>query len=303
MVDHLTAPAVFCGAGALLRDDITFERLQRLLSRPAAATDTWRVLTGTEEEVAGQKIEAIYSGLTPWLVFGAGLADGVNPCAFATIIFLLSYLQVARRRPRELLAVGGAFMAGVFLAYFILGLGLVEVVDRFDLLRRFARLFNWVLAIMAGVLALLNIWDGMQCLRGRMGDMVLQLPDSFKSRIHGVVRHSARRRRFVAAAFLAGAAISLIELACTGQVYAPTLLYIMQTGASRHGVLAYLLLYNVAFVVPLAVVFLCAYGGLRSERLTLWLRRHAALVKFATAALFAALLVLFVYQLSSGGGK
>jgi HEAT repeat protein len=129
--DHLTAPAVFCGAGALLKGDITFERLQRLLRRPEAATAGWRRLSAAETEEAGEKIEAIFSRLTPLLVLGAGLADGVNPCAFAAIIFLLSYLQVARRKPRELLAVGGAFVAGVFLAYFLLGLGLVEVVERF----------------------------------------------------------------------------------------------------------------------------------------------------------------------------
>ena len=98
------------------------------------------------------------------------------------------------------------------------------------------------------------------------------------------------------AAFLAGVAISLLELACTGQVYGPTLLYVMKAGLSRRGVVAYLLLYNVAFVVPLAVVFGGAYGGLRSERLTGWLRRRAALVKFATAALFTALLVLLVLR-------
>ena len=294
--DHLTAPAVFCGAGALLKGDITFERLQRLLSRPEAATAGWRRVTAAEQAEAGEKIEAIYSRLTPLLVFGAGLADGVNPCAFAAIIFLLSYLQVARRRPRELLAVGGAFMAGVFLAYFVLGLGLVEVVERFALLRRFARLFNWGLALVVALVALLNVWDGVQCLRGRMGDMILQLPEAFKTRIHEVVRHSARRRRFVWAAFLAGVAISLLELACTGQVYGPTLLYVMKAGLSRRGVVAYLLLYNVAFVVPLAVVFAGAYGGLRSERLTGWLRRRAALVKFATAALFTALLALLVLR-------
>lgn len=297
MDDRLATPAVFCGAGVLMKGDITFDRLRRLLSRPEAATVGWRRLSATDTEQAGQQIEAIYSRLTPLLVFGAGLADGVNPCAFAAIIFLLSYLQVARRKPRELLAVGGAFMAGVFLAYVALGLGVVEVVERLALLRRFARLFNWGLALFVAGVALLNFWDGVQCLRGRMSAMVLQLPGVFKRHIHGVVRHSARHRRFVLAAFLAGVAISLLELACTGQVYAPTLFYVMKAGLSRRGVFAYLLLYNVAFIVPLAIVFCGAYGGLRSERLTQWLRRRAAAVKFATAALFAALFLLLVLRL------
>jgi hypothetical protein len=66
---------------------------------------------------------------------------------------------------------------------------------------------------------------------------------------------------------------------------------------------AYLALYNMAFIVPLLVVFAGAYGGLRSERLTEWLEQRAALVKFATAVLFAALFALFVFgTLSAAGG-
>ncbi|MEI7902979.1 MAG: hypothetical protein WCK89_22275, partial [bacterium] len=137
--------------------------------------------------------------------------------------------------------------------------------------------------------------DGVQCLRGRMGDMVLQLPGVLKSRIHDAVRRSTRRRHFVAAAFVAGLAIAVLELACTGQVYAPTMLYMLKTGQSRLGAVAYLALYNAAFVVPLLIVFAGVYGGLRSERLTVWLQQQAALVKFATAILFAALFVLFVF--------
>ncbi|MGF1655598.1 MAG: hypothetical protein ACFCU3_01325 [Verrucomicrobiales bacterium] len=55
------------------------------------------------------------------LVVAAGLLDGLNPCAFATIIFLLSYLQVARKSGREILQIGVAYILGVFCTYFALG--------------------------------------------------------------------------------------------------------------------------------------------------------------------------------------
>jgi HEAT repeat protein/cytochrome c biogenesis protein CcdA/thiol-disulfide isomerase/thioredoxin len=291
---RLTAPAVFCGAGQLTRNEITFERLGSLLSRTEALETAWREVGREAAARADQELGERYSAMGPWLVFGAGLLDGVNPCAFATLIFLLSYLQLTRRGPREILAVGGMFVAGVFLAYFALGLGLVELVVRFSLLRRFGTVLNWVMAVFVAGVALLNVWDGVLCLRGRIGDMVLQLPRVLKSRIHDVVDASSRHRHFVAAAFAAGVVIAVLELACTGQVYAPTLLYMLKTGQGRWGAVAYLGLYNVAFVTPLAAVFVCAYGGMRSERLTLWLRRHAALVKFATALLFGALFAVFV---------
>ncbi len=299
---RLTAPAVFCGAGNLIKGEITFERLGRMLSRSEALETDWRKISDEASARANQALGERYSAMSLWIVFGNGLLDGVNPCAFATIIFLLSYMQVARRGPREILAVGGAFVAGIFIAYFLLGLGLVEVVVRLSLLRRFGLILNWGMAAFVAAVALLSVWDGVQCLRGRMGDMVLQLPAVFKGRIHEAVRRRSKHRHFVAAAFVAGLAIAVLELACTGQVYAPTLLYMLKTGQGRLGAVAYLGLYNAAFIVPLLIVFAGAYGGLRSERLTVWLQEWAALVKFATAILFAVLFAVFVFGTLKAGG-
>ena len=297
---RLVAPAIFCGAGTLIKGEITFERLGQMLSRTEATETVWRKVSDEGLTQADLTLVERYSTMGVWIVFGAGLLDGINPCAFATIIFLLSYLQVTRRSSREILAVGGAFVVGIFLAYFLLGLGLVEVVVRLSLLRRMGMVLNWGMAAFVAGVALLSVWDGIQCMRGRMSDMVLQLPGILKVRIHDAVRRSTRHRHFVLAAFVAGVVIAVLELACTGQVYAPTILYMLKTGQGRMGAVAYLALYNTAFIVPLLVVFAGAYGGLRSERLTLWLQQRAALVKFATAILFAGLFVLFVFGTMKG---
>ena len=60
-------------------------------------------------------------------ILAAGLIDGINPCAFTTIIFLLSYLVYLGRKKREVLIAGAAFSAGVFMAYTALGLGLSQI--------------------------------------------------------------------------------------------------------------------------------------------------------------------------------
>jgi cytochrome c biogenesis protein CcdA len=292
---HLTAPAIFCGGGYLIKGEITFERLGRLLGREESTETQWRQVDPVAMARADEVLGKHYAAMGPWMVAGAGLLDGVNPCAFATIIFLLSYLQVTRRTRGEILRVGSAFVAGVFIAYFLLGLGMVEVVVRFALLRRLGVALNWTMAGFVAVVAVLSAWDGVQCLRGRMGDMVLQLPGVLKAGIHAAVRRSVRQRQLVLAAFGAGLVIAVLELACTGQVYLPTLVYMLKTGQDHEGAVGLLFLYNVAFVVPLLVVFAGAYGGLRSERLTLWLQRRAALVKFALALLFAGLFMLFVF--------
>lgn len=288
-------PALFAGGGCLIKNELNFESIKNLLAQSAGKSEDWRKLPESVLTEASSAIQQRYSTFSLGVVTAAGLLDGINPCAFATIIFLISYLQVAKRAPRQILQVGGAFVVGVFLAYFILGLGLVEIVARISLLRGAGKLMNGALSLFAFGIMVVSIRDGFLCLQGRLADTSLQLPGFLKTRIHEVIRTGARHSRFVLAAFVSGVVISFLELACTGQVYAPTILYMLKAG--RAAALFYLLLYNLAFVIPLVVVFLLAYAGIRSTALIQFQTRHAALVKFATAALFLLLFLVLIWEL------
>jgi cytochrome c biogenesis protein CcdA/thiol-disulfide isomerase/thioredoxin len=293
---RLVTPAVFCSAGPLIRQEITFASLNDKVNRSLGGRrEDWITVTPEDLEEAEQAVQDRYAAFRAGVVVAAGLLDGVNPCAFATIIFLLSYLQLAKRRPREIAQVGLAFIAGVFLAYVGLGLGLTEIVARLQVLRQVSRGLNLALAAFVLIVAMLSIRDGVLCLQGRLAAITLQLPDVLKRRIHRAVREGSRQRHFVLAAFVVGVLISFLELACTGQVYAPTIVFMLKSGRDLAGALRYLLLYNLAFVAPLLLIFALAFGGLRSAALTGFLQRHAATVKFATAALFLVLFVLFVF--------
>jgi len=60
-------------------------------------------------------------------VAAAALSDGVNPCAFAGIVFLVSYLSfVLKKTSREVLTFGIGYSAGVCIFYFIFGLGILQ---------------------------------------------------------------------------------------------------------------------------------------------------------------------------------
>ena len=47
-----------------------------------------------------------------WAVILPGLGDGINPCAFATIIFFVSYLSLIERKGRDILLVGHRLYPG-----------------------------------------------------------------------------------------------------------------------------------------------------------------------------------------------
>jgi hypothetical protein len=90
--------------------------------------------------------------------------------------------------------------------------------------------------------------------------------------------------------------VSLIELACTGQVYLPTIVFVLGVPGLRTRATLALLLYNLMFVLPLVVVFLLVYCGTTSQQLLAWMKRHAASVKLATAVLFLVLSGWLVYS-------
>jgi HEAT repeat protein len=295
-------PAVFAQTGALVRTDITPPRLGDLLRASAAAPQDahWAKVAPVETAVAHRVVEERFSALGFGVVTGAGLLDGINPCAFATIIFLLSYLQVARRTPREILAVGTSFIAGVFLTYFAIGLGLAQAIAAISAFRIAGLVLNYALAASAFVVAVLSFRDAQLAARGELSEMTLQLSANLKTQIRGVIRSGSKAAHFVIAAFIVGIFISLLELACTGQVYLPTIQYMLKAG---HGsAVRHLLVYNVAFILPLIVIFALAFLGLRSEALVRFQRRQTSAVKVLTGLLFLALgaFLLFGYRLFAG---
>ena len=103
-----------------------------------------------------------------------------------------------------------------------------------------------------------------------------------------------RVRRFVLAAFASGMVVSLLELGCTGQVYLPTICFVVGVPAMRAHALLYLILYNLMFVFPLILVFVLAYFGISSQRLAKWTERHTALVKLLLSLLFFVLAGLLI---------
>ncbi|MBG85457.1 MAG: hypothetical protein CMO80_00960 [Verrucomicrobiales bacterium] len=98
---------------------------------------------------------------------------------------------------------------------------------------------------------------------------------------------------FVLVAFFMGVTVSFLELAYTGQVYLPTITYMIQSGET--GAMGRLLIYNLAFILPLTIIFILAFRGLTSETLLKLLKRHAAVVMFSTAGLFLLLFVFLIF--------
>lgn len=239
-----------------------------------------------------------FKKLTLAIILGGGLLDGINPCAFTTIIFLLSYLSLAGSTRKQMVITGSLFTLAVFITYTAIGLLLFYVASWIASQNILAYIMNLSIFIFVAILAIFSFVDFIKCLRGKSAEITLQLPNFIKKRIRSDIRKFARFQIGVASsAFVLGVVIAGLELACTGQVYLPIVTMISEP-KFRGTALIYLLVYNLAFIVPLIAVFLVALVGVTSEQLSKIFKKNIALVKLGMTSLFICMgILIFIYKL------
>jgi cytochrome c biogenesis protein CcdA len=303
---RLIAPSIFIGNDYLPPDEITESKVQTLIqkygeksdrvspseSKPTLTTPTpTPSLSPTQEETkkAEESIVGRFKSLGVLTIVSAGLIDGINPCAFATLIFFISYLSFVGRKRKEIFFVGLGFSAAVFVTYLLIGFGILSFVQHLSFLPLFSRIIYILTIAFALVLGILSLYDYIQLKRGRPSEMKLQLPDFLKKRIHQAIREESKSTRYFLAAITAGFIISLLEFTCTGQVYLPTILFVTNVPSLRTSAFLYLVLYNLMFIVPLLIIFGVVYWGMTSEQLASFLKRRASSIKLLTSFLFFAL--------------
>lgn len=254
-----------------------------------------------EEAHSLQTHETLFSQITLWAIIGAGLADGVNPCAFAVIVFFVSFLAAYKYTKKEIVIVGAAYCAAVFLAYVLMGLGAFHVLYAMKAFRYVTLAVQWGMVGLCGVFLLLSIYDFVVYQRTKKSEkMLLQLPTNYKVYIHKVMRFFLKDKhssmwRLLLAAFIVGFVVSGVEAVCTGQVYLPTIVVILKE-VNQHFWRAteFLLLYNLMFILPLVLIFVLTLCGKESATFNDWLKKHLGLTKFILCCVFLGLLILLL---------
>jgi cytochrome c biogenesis protein CcdA len=285
---HLASPMIFVGDDVLIGDQANFGTLMITLAKydASGAERTWDAFDPAEGE---KSLIDRFKSLGLLTVLGAGLVDGLNPCAFATLVFFISYLTFTGRRGRDVLFVGLSFAAGVFLTYLLVGVGLLRAVQSLSFFTALGKWVYLITALLCVGLAALTFRDFVKARQGQVTEMTLKLPMNLRQRIHQVIRESAQLRAFVAVAFFTGFVVSLLELACTGQVYLPTIMFVMSVPNLAAQAVFYLVLYCFMFILPLIVVFVVSYFGTTSDQLGQFVNRHTATVKLLTGLVFVGL--------------
>ncbi len=245
-----------------------------------------------------------------WLtIVTAGLIDGINPCAFTVLIFFISFLAFAGYNRKQTVILGLFFIITVFFTYLGLGLGLFEFLKRMAIFNLVSQVIYMAVAFLALILGAISLYDWWIFNKTKDADKVkLKLPGIIKRKIQETIREKTDDRRvavqnrailrLVLTAISCGFIVSILESVCTGQLYLPTIVYIMKMPELKIRALAYLILYNLMFIVPLVIIFLFALWGVTSDMFAKLAQKHLAKIKLLTALLFflLGLLLLFIVR-------
>jgi len=296
--ERLLVPVLFLGDDYLFRSAITFDNLDELIQKYSAIETIapWEKIK--EKNLTAQdRLIARFQSFGLAAVAVSGLIDGINPCAFASIIFFISYLTLINRKGREILWVGGMFTLSVFLTYFLIGTGALKMITSLSFLPLVRKIFILVTVALALILGAVSLYDYLQFKKkGTTKDAKLQLPSFLKNLIHSAIRKNVRLSNYILMAAVTGFIVSLLELACTGQIYLPTIMFISTIPDLKVNALFYLLFYNLMFVVPLILVFSFTYWGTTSAQWAALTQKNFGKIKMAMTLLFFGLAGLLFYS-------
>lgn len=220
---------------------------------------------------------------TFWAITCAALVDSINPCAIAVLVILLTGLLVVRNK-QVILRTGLMFVLGLFLAYYLIGLGLLGAIHLIGL----APVLHKLVAIIAIVIGLSNIKD--YFCYGGMG-FVTEIPRSWRPRVKALLSGVVTPW----AAFLSGVLVTFFELPCTGGPYVFTLGLLGKefSWSEVAGILGY---YNLLFVLPLIIILSLVYWGYATAVKTgEWKDKHIRLLHLVAGILMLALGVWLLF--------
>jgi len=291
-------PIVFLGDTYLVGDQSIKENIEKVILRcqkegcPCPVEEIKQTLkqipkpsTFTPEEkkeisipLFGKEIKISSQSSLLFLGTILGLADGINPCMFSVLLFLLTYLLAIGSKKRAI-KVGLVFTLGVFVIYFLFMLGMINLISLISFIQK----IKIIIAVFALIASLILIKDFFAYGKG----ISLEIPESAKPTIEKLIK-----RGTIPSAILLAFLSSLVELPCTvGIPLVYTTILAERVGAH----IPYLIWYNFFFIVPLLIIIIgVSFAWAQVDRIEKWrlnFRKYMRLVAglillFLSIALF-----------------
>ena len=201
-------------------------------------------------------------------VIVTALIDSINPCAIGVLILLISVLVVYRSKS-ALLKYGMIYIFFVAFTYFLAGLRILYFLTVIPLyLSEYISIAVGILVVVGGLIEIKDFfWYGQ--------GITLSIPGDKAKKIHEMAKKITLPAMIALGVFVAG-----VELPCTGGPYLAILVFLSQN--FNFQALMLLVFYNIIFVMPLIVILLMVYFGMKVQILKRWKQNNRTYMRFAT---------------------
>lgn len=214
------------------------------------------------------------------LIIGTGFLDGLNPCAFAVLLFFIAFLFTIRKTRASIWKMGLVYISAIYLVYLGIGVGLLKTILITGHHHLMAKIGAWLVI----VLGLINLKDY----------FFPHLP--FRLKIPQFSKKTLQiwmEKATLPAAAVLGTLVGLCVFPCSGGPYVATIGLLAARKTYLQGLL-YLLLYNLFFVLPLIIVLVLASNKKVVEKMTAWEQSKSKLMRLVSGLLMIALGVIIL---------
>lgn len=291
-------PSIYLGDSYFIQE-IDIKHLEEVI-RSYQDTGSEKKWSGIEEKVKkigeGEKTKTYLQKLKIPAVAMAGLIDGINPCAFSIVIFLITYLSYLKKKKKEILQIGFSFIAAIFISYFLIGMGLFEFLQKVQFFPSIRKIIFLTGVVFTALLGAISLGDYFRIKRSNPENMILKIPSKLRRMVNTFIGKKIREKKVLIPISLGiGFLVSSVEFICTGQIYLPTIIFLSGIVSVRGAILLPLSIYNIFFIVPLMGVFLAVYFGISSGLIEKIISKNFPLSKVLTSVLFFALAAVLLY--------
>lgn len=216
----------------------------------------------------GTKILWEWSDEGRWLlplVAISALLDSINPCAFSVLLLTIAFLLSIGRLRSNILKIGGFYILGLFVIYLGIGLGILQALHLFNTPNFMAKV-GATLLIALGAINIVNEFFPSFPIK-------LRIPQKAHPKIAALMEKAS-----LPTAFLLGGLVGLCEFPCTGGPYLLVLGLLHDKATFLKG-LAYLVFYNLLFVLPLVIILLIAGNESLVEKVNQWRKEKTRAMK------------------------
>lgn len=218
------------------------------------------------------------------IVLGTGIADGINPCAFAVLIFIMAFLQEISGNKKRLARITISYIAAVLLVNIALGIMYFYTSIKIG----YPGIIRGIAIAMAVATGLINIKDFFVYGKG----VTLRIPVKSKKFIEALVAKAS-----VPSAIILGGAVAILEAPCSIPIYLTVLEVLKSGGHNLIKVMPYIILYNLMFILPLVVLASMVYVGTEVSFLEKWREQNKGYMKLVIGLLLLALAIAMLLGL------